>query len=116
MKRRNPSIISQIASAMRPILAGKIEVYSVGYRKGSSGYTNPQGVHFNAFPAPDGTMIELYKRRSVRCPSHHVGKDYAPYSGRGYSVPLTVCQKCENRIPGGCCILLRDSARNKGIS
>lgn len=109
--RRTPTIGQQMAAYMRPIYRGRIDVHSLGYRFGDDGYANPQGVHFRSFPSDDGRMVELYKRRSVRCPVHnHDGQDFPIVRGRA-SVPLTFCQKCPMRIRGiGCCSVLREEA------
>ncbi len=106
--RRVPSIFKQMERVMRPIFAGKISISPLGYRYGTDGFTNAQGVHLSACKDDRGDDIELYRRRTVWCP---IVRDDAP-TVRGQSiVVLTECKACEHRLPKGCCAIKKANAR-----
>lgn len=104
--RRCPSIFQQMAPFLKRAAEGKIDTSSHGYTFGEEGYTNPQGVVFKPFPDDKGRLVQLYRRRSVRCPLV-LDNGYPVVRGRA-SVPLTVCRKCPYHLPKTCCKILRD--------
>lgn len=105
------SFSSQIASAMRPIMMGKIDRTPMGYEFGAHGYTNPQGVHLKSFKDDLGRDVSLVKKNSVRCPDPTRRDGVLPVVRERACVPHSQCLKCEHRLPKGCCRLLRGIAR-----
>ena len=110
--RKYPSLGQQIASVMRPILNGRVDVALCGYVFSDAGFTNQQGVFFKPFVDDNGMVISLARRRTVRCPSAEKGAS-APQLRGFHFIPESKCKKCEHRLPRGCCALLRAKARGE---
>lgn len=114
MSRKWPSLAQQIAPMHKRYMAGKIDVHSLGYRYGTDGYTNSQGVHFAPSLDDSGAKVELYRRRSVRCPLPSLYPS-SPVVRGACSVPESQCKKCIHRLPKGCCDVLRRIACGEGL-
>lgn len=101
------SLFRRIARDMNETAKGKIQWWGMGYVFSDKGYTNPQGVFLKSFPDDNGVPTSLKSKSHVLCLSADKGSEYPLVRG-SYRVPKSICNKCEHRIKGGYCQVLRD--------